>query len=242
MESNYTIWKEWGETPLVALERLRAEKNIPATVPMTYAGRLDPAAEGQLIVLVGDECKKKDAYMALSKTYEAVILFGISTDSYDLLGMPEMHSDAVIHEGVEKFLMAQIGKKLQKYPAYSSKTVDGKQLHAHAKAGTEVALPTHEVELYEYSELKVGQRSREEIIERVMKLSGVVKGDFRQGDIRVAWNDIAQKMPPSLSVISVTLKVSSGFYIRQLAEDIGWALGTGACLYSLVRTDIEKLV
>ena len=62
MKEKYFVHKRWGETPLEALERLRAEEGIAADVPMTYAGRLDPAAEGLLIILTGEECKNKDAY------------------------------------------------------------------------------------------------------------------------------------------------------------------------------------
>jgi tRNA pseudouridine55 synthase len=39
--------------------------------------------------------------------------------------------------------------------------------------------------------------------------------------------------------LKFTAKVSSGTYIRSLAEDIGEALGTGAYLSALRRTDIE---
>jgi tRNA U55 pseudouridine synthase TruB len=47
-------------------------------------------------------------------------------------------------------------------------------------------------------------------------------------------------LPENLSVLKLTIEVGSGFYVRQLAEDLGRELGTGACLYSLVRTEIRK--
>ncbi len=59
--------KAAGETPLATLERTRIERGIAPNFPMTYAGRLDPLAEGVLILLVGDECKKKDQYLGLDK-------------------------------------------------------------------------------------------------------------------------------------------------------------------------------
>ena len=90
MKNRYVIWKKWGETPLEALERLRVHLGIAKDIPMTYAGRLDPAVEGLLVILVGDECKKKDNYTKLRKTYSAEILIGVATDSYDLLGIPSL--------------------------------------------------------------------------------------------------------------------------------------------------------
>ena len=66
-----SIYKNLGETPLQALERFRAKmvkngmadsaiKSAWQKAPMTYAGRLDPLAEGELLILIGDECKNKD--------------------------------------------------------------------------------------------------------------------------------------------------------------------------------------
>ena len=85
--------KQPGETPLEALARYRATRpDLVATTPMTYAGRLDPMASGTLLVLVGDECKNKDAYLGLDKEYEIEVLFGISTDTQDALGIATLGS------------------------------------------------------------------------------------------------------------------------------------------------------
>ncbi len=83
------IYKNIGETPLEAIDRLRKKRPDFGVLPMTYAGRLDPLAEGLLLVLVGDDCNKKDEYLGLSKEYEMEILFGFQTDTYDLLGLLE---------------------------------------------------------------------------------------------------------------------------------------------------------
>ncbi len=239
MDKTYTIYKHLGATPLEALERLRAQENIPADMPMTYAGRLDPAAEGKLIILVGDECKKKDEYTGLDKTYLAEILIGVSTDSYDLLGLPtDVSAKEISLKEIETYLESQLGMHVQTYPPYSSKTVDGKQLHAYTNEGAEVDLPTHEVTLHSYDDVSVEEISREDILVRVGDVASRVSGDFRQEKIVTAWAHL--DMPEKLQLVLVELKVSSGFYVRQFAEDLGKALGTQACLYSLVRTEIGK--
>lgn len=79
-------YKKIGQTPLMALEALRFEHPEWVGLPMTYAGRLDPVAEGVLLVLVGEDCKEKDKYLGFTKEYELSILFGFDTDTYDLLG------------------------------------------------------------------------------------------------------------------------------------------------------------
>ena len=235
IEKKYFIQKKWGETPLEAILRLRTDEHIPANIPMTYAGRLDPAAEGLLLVLVGDECKKKNEYNALSKTYRGEIIFGISTDSYDLLGIPKISGVIPARELkstkniIADYFKNHLGKQLQKYPPYSSKNIH---------TGT-LPLP-HEVELFEYHDLEMGEQTCEEMVDRVKKLTEIVTGDFRQEQICAAWQAITPAMPRTLLSVSLTLKVSSGFYIRQLAEDLSVELGFGGCLYSLVRTGIEE--
>ncbi len=53
---------------------------------MAYAGRLDPMASGKLLVLLGEECKVQEKYHGLDKEYEFSLLFGIESDTHDVLG------------------------------------------------------------------------------------------------------------------------------------------------------------
>ena len=78
--------KAVGQTPLQCMEAWRTESGIAANAPLTYAGRLDPMASGKLLVLIGEECKNKDRYLALDKTYEFSVLLGIGSDTHDVLG------------------------------------------------------------------------------------------------------------------------------------------------------------
>ncbi len=239
MQPAYTVWKMLGETPLAALERLRTQEGIPADVPMTYAGRLDPAAEGLLIILTGEECKKKDEYSGRDKTYLAEILIGVRTDSFDMLGMPALGPVAGVQPSraeIDAFLASWLGTRLQQYPPYSSKTVDGKQLHEYARTGEAVELPAHDVTLHAYEDLALEEVSRDDVLMRAGEVVAAVSGEFRTAEIAAAWAEL--DLPEKLPLLSVTLRTGSGFYVRQLAEDLGRALGTGACLYSLVRTEI----
>lgn len=54
---------------------------------LTYVGRLDPLAEGVLIVLEGEEINYKQVFLDLDKTYEFEVVLGIVTDSFDQLGI-----------------------------------------------------------------------------------------------------------------------------------------------------------
>lgn len=80
------LYKKEGETPLECINRSKEEGVIPKQEKATYAGRLDPMAEGLLLVLTGDMVHKKDEYIKLPKDYEVEVLLGVSTDTGDVLG------------------------------------------------------------------------------------------------------------------------------------------------------------
>ncbi|MBU4536810.1 hypothetical protein KJ603_02105, partial [Patescibacteria group bacterium] len=129
MKKILKLYKRISETPLESIQQWKKENPEYIDEKMTYAGRLDPMAEGELLVLVGEECKKKEEYLRLDKEYEVDILFGFETDSYDILGIIQkkvdvarpQNYDAVGHGGkVERFLMRLIGKLSQEYPLHFS--------------------------------------------------------------------------------------------------------------------------
>ncbi|MDE1988462.1 MAG: hypothetical protein KGJ58_03695 [Patescibacteria group bacterium] len=89
MKQVLNIYKKAGETPLETISRFRADNQEYQKEKITYAGRLDPLAEGVLILLVGDAVYEKEKYLKTDKEYEAEILFGFETDTYDILGLPK---------------------------------------------------------------------------------------------------------------------------------------------------------
>src|SRR6185436_8316630 len=80
------LCKNLGETPLACIERFRSERPEYAKTNMTYLGRLDPMAEGLLLVLAGNT-KDKQQYLDSDKAYEFEVLWGFETDTYDILGL-----------------------------------------------------------------------------------------------------------------------------------------------------------
>ena len=52
------VYKEMGETPRERLERLRKQRPYLEAEVLSYAGRLDPMAEGVLLCLVGSANKR----------------------------------------------------------------------------------------------------------------------------------------------------------------------------------------
>ena len=76
-------------TPLQAINKFREINKNYAGKKMSYAGRLDPMAEGVLLILVGEETKKIGQYLGFDKEYRTEILIGLSTDTGDVLGIPK---------------------------------------------------------------------------------------------------------------------------------------------------------
>ena len=231
--------KEIGETPLEAIEKFKKSNPEYIDIPMTYAGRLDPMAEGVLIVLVGEECKNKDKYLGLDKEYEIEVLCGVKTDTQDILGLIrginiEKHSDVTLEKYVKKFT--------QTYPMYSSKTVRGKQLYEYARAGEEPDdIPTKEVEIYSIENIGKRELNGEEIARTALEKISSVNGDFRQEDIAQDWQDFGQEFSTiDFNIMKLRVKCSSGTYMRTLAETIGKNVGVGAIAYSIKRVKVGK--
>jgi len=246
MESYAVIYKNLGETPLEALERFRANHEELAEVPMTYAGRLDPLAEGQLIILIGDECRKKELYLNLDKEYEVEILFGISTDTYDALGLAskgEFVTDFEKRAGQAFTELTPTDKKIvtfaQTYPPYSSKTIKGIPLHQLARTNSlPDEMPEKFVKIYELEFLDRKVISAGDLLERILNNIDRVAGDFRQEEIKKRWLDVLDDNKVAFNMVKIRVKCSSGTYMRSLAHKVGQDAGTGAFALSIKRTQI----
>lgn len=229
-----TIWKKIGETPLECLTRFRGELGLDKSVPMSYAGRLDPMAEGKLLILLGEECRNRDQYLNLDKEYEVEIVFGIQTDSYDALGLPKKGKDIP----VSSLPMPDSGRFLQKYPPFSSKTIGGIALHSLARSGQlPETLPEKEVEIYSVSELARGEISSRDLKRKILEKIDSVKGDFRQKEIKRGWEEVLSE-EKNFPFLHLSVSCSSGTYMRSLADSLGKKALSGAFALAIVRTEI----
>lgn len=241
MDSVVAIYKRRGETPLQALSRLRKEKEELVSETLSYAGRLDPLAEGLMLVLIGEENKKREKYLGLDKTYTVEILCGVSTDTHDLLGLvTEVEPKEITLEKFTKSINSFVGKFTQKYPAFSSKTVGGVQLHELSRKGEVVDIPEHEVSLYSTEVISHKKIIGKDVLENALTSVDLIDGDFRQKEIKEKWMASLQSENIELVLFEVELNVSSGFYVRQLASDLGEKLGMPALAYSIKRTKVGE--
>lgn len=237
MKKVLKTYKNLGETPLEVLDRLRAQNPEYETEPMTYAGRLDPMAEGELLVLISEECKKKDEYLALDKEYEFEALFGFKTDSFDLLGISEarVFDKNTALDIFKSKIEGGVGKIIQEYPPFSSKTVDGVPLFQKTRAGDIFDLPTREVEIYETEFLGFREISGADLLKEIEKRIKLVNGDFRQGEIIKKWQENLNGREEEVFIMAkARVKCSSGFYVRAFVNN----LPLPATTFSIKRTRV----
>jgi tRNA pseudouridine(55) synthase len=233
------IYKNLGETPLMALKRLAKDRPELSGQKMTYAGRLDPMAEGELLVLVGDECKKKDEYLGMDKEYEFEMLFGFKTDSYDLLGLSRAENfikEDLISE-LAGILENKKGKFVQKYPPFSSKTVGGAPLFQKTKDGDDYDAPEREVEIYEMEFLGFREINGVELLKEIKRRINLVNGDFRQEEILKKWKENMAGTEDEIFLIAkAKMSCSSGTYVRSLVNGLSFP----AVTFSIKRTKVFK--
>ena len=223
MENVLKLSKNLGETPLECLERFRSDNPEYANEKMTYAGRLDPMAEGLLIVLVGEECKKKDEYLGLDKEYIFEVLFGIQSDTYDILGIPK------VIEKKDFDIKSFVGKRTQEYPAYSSRTFQ------MARDGVDFEPPTKEVEIYSLEILEEREIEKEILQKEILERIDLVKGNFRQEETKSAWKNILQNSTEDkFQIIKMKVVCSSGTYVRSICNELG------GIAYSIHRTRVGE--
>lgn len=242
------MYKKRGETPLQTLDRLRIEQPQLKAEAMTYAGRLDPMAEGVLLVLVGEECKKKEEFLSLDKEYVCEILWGVSTDTYDVLG--QIINTKKIEEtdffAIKNFDFQQfVGKFQQEFPPYSSKPVFGKPLHEWAREGrlSEIDVPAKEIEIYSLKCLETQKISSETILQNITNNIRLVKGDFRQDEIVSGWKSLFFENRNNLKsyyTTKILVVCGSGTYIRALVQEIGEKSALKACVYNLLRVKVGE--
>lgn len=116
-----------------------------------HTGTLDPRASGVLVVLVGPAVRLSEYLSASDKRYQAIIKFGISTDTYDTEGKQVGETKPVDHitETEIHQLLDQYEGKIQQYPpAHSAVKVNGEKAYDKARRGEEVELDPREIDVY----------------------------------------------------------------------------------------------
>lgn len=240
------VYKPYGMTPKEVAEKVKEHTGAQKTA---FSGRLDPMACGILRIYLNDSCKLTPNEDKLDKVYRFKFAFGIKTTSGDMLGFPTYRKRliGIKRDDIIDILESYRHYYLQRVPKYSSFVVRNKRGEKHPlwwwtqnSRLNEVSLPYIKRVLYNYHIDGFGETTLGEIatlaIDRISKISETQS--FSQTSIMESWTTFKDVLIPVLT-FEMLIEVSSGFYVRQLVEDIGAVLGVDTMTIEIERTQYK---
>ncbi|MBO5788034.1 MAG: tRNA pseudouridine(55) synthase TruB [Bacteroidaceae bacterium] len=114
-----------------------------------HAGTLDPLATGVLLLCTGKATKRIEELQSQTKEYEAEIMLGATTPSYDMehpvnATYPHEH---ITEEAVREVLETFVGDIAQRPPLFSACKVDGKRAYDLARKGSDMELAPKQIRI-----------------------------------------------------------------------------------------------
>ena len=164
MDGVLVVDKPRGLTSHDVVARLRRALGIRR---IGHIGTLDPMATGVLPLVVGRATRLASLLSKGTKTYDAVILLGVVTDTYDVTGTPTSPPDGTrrtpdltrgqVAEALERFR----GTFSQQPPPFSAKKVKGVPAYRLARQRRPVELTPVNVTVHDLDLLELeGDRAR----------------------------------------------------------------------------------
>jgi tRNA pseudouridine55 synthase len=215
-----------GSTQAVAAVKRNLRSAGFGKVKVGHGGTLDPLATGVLPIALGEATKLCGRMLDASKTYDFTISFGTETSGLDAEGEVVATSEHRPTMGdLEAVLPTFTGPIDQIPPAYSAIKIDGKRAYDLARAGETVEMVARRVTVHDLSV---------QYAERVATL-------VTDGSTSCIQQDNSQSLKQvqddeQIATVTLTADVSKGTYIRSLARDIAYALGTVGHVTMLRRT------
>jgi tRNA pseudouridine55 synthase len=122
-----------------------------------HLGTLDPLATGLLPLVIGNMTRLAQFYLAAEKTYEGLVRFGFSTNTYDAEGKATSPVQAVTLsvERLRQLAAGLCGVIQQTPPPFSAKKIHGVPAHKLARKQQELQLPPVQVEIKECEILSI---------------------------------------------------------------------------------------
>jgi tRNA U55 pseudouridine synthase TruB len=229
-----------------------------------YCGRLDPMASGKVLFLEDTECTKMEEYLSCDKEYTFDICCGISTDTDDILGIideinldtlntfdtpKDNHSYNSLYMNIQR-LIQKTTQQYHKFSAFQIKK-DGKRVNlcelSKQKQLDGIVIPSKKVEVYSITQLNkkiVNFKYYISIIKEKINQLDDSNNYYRTKEIQQQWKDLYESISneSSFYLVSYTykIKVSSGFYIRQLVADLKNMCQFPLMVLNIHRTQIIK--
>jgi tRNA pseudouridine55 synthase len=117
-----------------------------------HTGTLDPAATGLLIVLTGAATRSQAHFTGLDKEYQATILLGTETNTWDMDGtmVSQQEVPALVLDTLNSLIQQRfVGKYEQIPPAFSALKKNGIPAYRQARKGIVETMDARQVEVEE---------------------------------------------------------------------------------------------
>ncbi len=133
------IYKEKDFTSHDVVAIVRGEFKQYGGAKVGHTGTLDPNATGVLPICLGPATRLVDYIMDTNKTYKAEIIFGKTTDTYDITGevLTEKQNEKSLDE-IKEVINSFLGGYDQVPPMYSALKHNGRKLYELAREGKEI--------------------------------------------------------------------------------------------------------
>lgn len=131
------LYKPSGRT---SFDLVRQVKQLTRQKRVGHGGTLDPLASGVLPICIGQATRVTEFLAEATKIYQAEMVLGIATDTYDAEGEVVSRGDpsAITYRKMEEALSSFRGSIKQVPPMYSALKHEGKRLYELARAGITV--------------------------------------------------------------------------------------------------------
>jgi len=169
-----------------------------------HTGTLDPRASGVLVVLIGPAVRLSEYVSATDKRYQAVIMLGKTTDTYDADGKTTSSSKVdITEEQFEAELQKFVGQIEQVPPPFSAVKVQGHKAYEMARKGEEVELEPRTINVYS---LEVLEWAPPEVVIDVHCSSGTY--------VRSLVNDLGERLGCGATLTGLRRTKSGRFTLR----------------------------
>src|SRR6266699_2369322 len=127
-----------------SIRRLLKQKRVG------HAGTLDPAASGVLPICIGKGTRVAEYLSESGKAYQAEIVFGVETDTYDSEGaiVRTASTTDLTRARIEQVLQHFTGQQMQLPPRYSAIKLQGQPAYKLARAGEDITLKPRPITIY----------------------------------------------------------------------------------------------
>ena len=230
------VYKKPGETMDQLVERVKKEYKI---TKLGYTARLDPMAKGIVPFVTDNLCSNIKEHFGSNKTYQVKIIMGIQTDSDDPLGL--ITDRKIINKDIFSDTQKAIINYLnlinntnfrQKFHHYSTKMMN------HRRQKSTNVVNDHEVSVYDYEILGEDAFDYESWKKKIIKYINSIDPakNFRQEMTIKQWQNLKID---KLFYTKLKIKVSSGFFIRQLIRDMSDNIGIPLMCYNINRVSLN---